>query len=60
MNMPFQTFDEQGDASNCAPRLAALGLEPVVNSPEAFGAHIKAEVARWSRVIRAAHIGASE
>jgi len=41
-------------------RLAALGLEPVVNSPEAFGAHIKAEVARWSRVIRAAHIGASE
>jgi Xaa-Pro aminopeptidase len=24
MNMPFQTFDEQGDASNCAPRLAAL------------------------------------
>jgi tripartite-type tricarboxylate transporter receptor subunit TctC len=41
-------------------RLAALGLEPVVNSPEAFGAHIKAELARWSRVIRAAHIGASE
>ena len=27
MNMPFQTFDEQGDASNCAPRLAALRAE---------------------------------
>jgi Xaa-Pro aminopeptidase len=25
--MPFQTFDEQGDASNCAPRLAALRAE---------------------------------
>jgi Xaa-Pro aminopeptidase len=27
MNMPFQTFDEHGDASNCAPRLAALRAE---------------------------------
>jgi Xaa-Pro aminopeptidase len=24
MNMPFQTFDEHGDASQCAPRLQAL------------------------------------
>src|SRR5688500_8201314 len=24
MNKPFQTFDEQSDASQCAPRLAAL------------------------------------
>ena len=24
MNIPFQTFDEQSDASQCAPRLAAL------------------------------------
>ena len=27
MNMPFQTFEELGDASNCAPRLAALRAE---------------------------------
>src|SRR5260221_760643 len=27
MNMPFQTFDEQSDASPCAPRLAALRAE---------------------------------
>jgi Xaa-Pro aminopeptidase len=27
MNMPFQTFDEQSDASQCAPRLAALRAE---------------------------------
>jgi tripartite-type tricarboxylate transporter receptor subunit TctC len=41
-------------------RLATLGLEPVVNSPEAFSAFIKAEVPRWSRVIRAAQITAGE
>jgi Xaa-Pro aminopeptidase len=27
MNMPFQTFDEQSDASQCAPRLARLRAE---------------------------------
>jgi Xaa-Pro aminopeptidase len=27
MNMPFQTFDEQSDASQCASRLAALRAE---------------------------------
>jgi Xaa-Pro aminopeptidase len=27
MNKPFQTFDEQSDSSNCAPRLAALRAE---------------------------------
>jgi Xaa-Pro aminopeptidase len=27
MNKPFQTFDEQSDASQCAPRLAALRAE---------------------------------
>jgi tripartite-type tricarboxylate transporter receptor subunit TctC len=33
-------------------RLAALGFDPVVNTPEEFGAWIKTEVARWARVIR--------
>ena len=27
MNKPFQTFDEHGDATQCAPRLAALRAE---------------------------------
>ena len=27
MNMPFQTFDEQSDASQCAARLMALRIE---------------------------------
>jgi tripartite-type tricarboxylate transporter receptor subunit TctC len=39
-------------------RLMKLGLEPVVNSPEEFGAQIKTEAARWTRVIREARIGA--
>ena len=35
-------------------RLAADGAEPVGNSAEEFAAHIKAEVAHWGPVIRAA------
>lgn len=37
-------------------QLATLGFEPVVNTPEEFGAQIRSEVMRWSRVIREAHI----
>jgi tripartite-type tricarboxylate transporter receptor subunit TctC len=37
-------------------RLAALGLDPVGNTPEDFAAQIKAEIARWHRVIRDANI----
>ena len=33
-------------------RLAALGAEPVGSTPEAFGAFVRAEHARWSKVIR--------
>ncbi len=39
-------------------RLAAEGADPVGNSPEEFAAHIKRELARWSKVIRQAHIRA--
>jgi tripartite-type tricarboxylate transporter receptor subunit TctC len=39
-------------------RLVTLGFEPVVNTPEEFGAQIKTEVARWTRVIREARISA--
>ena len=37
-------------------RLIALGFEPVVNTPEEFGAQIRFEVARWTRVIGEARI----
>jgi tripartite-type tricarboxylate transporter receptor subunit TctC len=37
-------------------RLATLGFEPIGNSPDEFGAWIKAEVAKWAKVIRAAKI----
>jgi tripartite-type tricarboxylate transporter receptor subunit TctC len=37
-------------------RLAALGFEPVTDSPEQFAAWIGSEIAKWGRVIRAANI----
>jgi len=36
MNKPFQTFDEQGDSSNVAPRLAALRAELKARSLAGF------------------------
>ncbi len=39
-------------------RMAALGIDPVGNSPEEFAAYLKAEGARYAPVIRAANIGA--
>jgi tripartite-type tricarboxylate transporter receptor subunit TctC len=34
-------------------KLAADGAIPVGNTPEEFGAHIKAEIARWAPVVKA-------
>jgi tripartite-type tricarboxylate transporter receptor subunit TctC len=39
-----------------ARRLEELGIEPVGNSPEEFGAFIKSEIERWTRVARAANV----
>jgi len=36
MNMPFQTFDEQSDASQCAARLAALRTELAARGLDGF------------------------
>ena len=41
-------------------RVAALGLDPIVNTPDEFSAQIRTEVSRWSKVIRQAHIAVSE
>jgi tripartite-type tricarboxylate transporter receptor subunit TctC len=37
-------------------RLAGLAFEPVANSPDEFAAQIKADIAKWSKVIRDAKI----
>ena len=37
-------------------RLLSMGAEPVGNPPEAFGAFMKAETAKWAKVIRDANI----
>jgi tripartite-type tricarboxylate transporter receptor subunit TctC len=37
-------------------KLATLGFDPIGNSPDAFGAWIKTEVAKWAKVMRDANI----
>jgi len=37
-------------------RLLAQGFEPVGSTPAEFGAYIKAEIAKWAKVIKAAGI----
>jgi tripartite-type tricarboxylate transporter receptor subunit TctC len=37
-------------------RLAQLGFDPVGNSPDEFAVEIKAELAKWGKVVRAANI----
>jgi tripartite-type tricarboxylate transporter receptor subunit TctC len=37
-------------------RLTELGAEPIGSTPEQFGAHIKAEIAKWGKVIREAKV----
>jgi tripartite-type tricarboxylate transporter receptor subunit TctC len=39
-------------------RFVSFGTEPVGNTPEAFAAQIKGDVAKWARVARAANIRA--
>ncbi|HEY0336423.1 MAG TPA: tripartite tricarboxylate transporter substrate binding protein [Burkholderiales bacterium] len=38
------------------PRLAEQGAEPIGSTPEQFTAHIKAEIAKWAKVIKDAHV----
>ncbi len=37
-------------------RLLELGAEPVGDTPEQFSAHIKAEIAKWAKVIKDANV----
>jgi tripartite-type tricarboxylate transporter receptor subunit TctC len=36
--------------------LAALGAEPVGDTPEEFGAFLKADMARWGKIIQEKNI----
>jgi len=36
--------------------LLKLGFEPAANTPEEFGARIKSEIVKWSKVVRDAHL----
>lgn len=36
--------------------LRGLGFVPIGSSPEAFAAHLQAEITKWSRVVRAANV----
>jgi tripartite-type tricarboxylate transporter receptor subunit TctC len=37
-------------------RYAAMGIEPVGNTPEQFAEQIRADLARWEKVVKAANI----
>jgi len=37
-------------------RYAVLGIEPVGNSPQEFGDQVRADLARWEKVVRAANV----
>jgi tripartite-type tricarboxylate transporter receptor subunit TctC len=44
--------------SDVKDKLAALGFEPVGNSPDEFAAQIKRELPKWAQVVKAANIKA--
>ena len=33
-----------------------MGLDPIVNTPEEFAAYIKADIAKWGKVVKDANI----
>lgn len=43
-------------APDVKERFAGLGATPVGTTPEELGAHVKTEIARWSKVIKAGNI----
>ncbi|WP_043839074.1 tripartite tricarboxylate transporter substrate-binding protein [Muricoccus aerilatus] len=44
------------DGPEIASRVAELGAEPAVSSPEEFGRFIAAELAKWTEVARQSNI----
>jgi tripartite-type tricarboxylate transporter receptor subunit TctC len=61
---PAAIIARLNDASNqfiktreFAARIAADGAEPVGGTPQAFAAHIHAEIAKWAAVVKHAGLG---
>jgi len=42
--------------SDIQERMASLGLDPAGRTPEAFGAFVKEDIARWANVIKTANV----
>jgi len=48
-----EAFVKAGRSPRVTDPLAAVSMEPVTNSPEAFTAFIRAEIAKWGKVVKA-------
>ena len=44
--------------SDVKPRMLSAGLEPVGNTPDEFATYLRAQLTKWSKVIKAAGIRA--
>jgi tripartite-type tricarboxylate transporter receptor subunit TctC len=55
LNRDIRRIAELADVKE---RAAAQGAELAVDTPEEFGAHIKAEIAKWGKLVRASHMRA--
>ncbi|HYC47264.1 MAG TPA: tripartite tricarboxylate transporter substrate binding protein [Burkholderiales bacterium] len=51
-----QTFNRAVEAPEVRDKLASLGAEAGGGAPEQFGAHVKAERAKWAKVIKQSDI----
>ncbi|MBI3069305.1 MAG: tripartite tricarboxylate transporter substrate binding protein, partial [Betaproteobacteria bacterium] len=40
------------NAADVRERFASLGVEPISSTPEEMEAYVKAELARWSKVVK--------
>jgi tripartite-type tricarboxylate transporter receptor subunit TctC len=48
----YDTLVRTTGGAGLREQLVDMGMEPVVNSPEAFGSEIAADVARWAKIVR--------
>ena len=53
LNKDFVALLQRPDARE---QISRTGADPVGNSPEQFAAHIKSEIAKWGKVVKAARI----
>jgi tripartite-type tricarboxylate transporter receptor subunit TctC len=51
--MEIKRAVEEPDVRN---KLAVLGFQPVLNTPDEFSARIRTEMAKWGKVVRDANI----